>query len=58
VEDPDKANVANHKEPKMCTGCHDHENSPSFVFDTYLAQITGPGHGDYAPASKGKKQSP
>lgn len=30
---------------KDCVGCHDHENSPHFVYETYLEQIKGPGHG-------------
>lgn len=31
--------------PATCTGCHDHENSPSFEFETYLKKIVVPGHG-------------
>ncbi|MFT3838508.1 MAG: multiheme c-type cytochrome [Myxococcaceae bacterium] len=57
VEDPRKSNILNVKSPKVCVGCHDHENSPSFDFEKYLAQITGKGHGDYEGA-QGKKASP
>ncbi len=28
-----------------CEGCHDHENSPHFSYETYLPQIKGLGHG-------------
>ena len=56
VEDPDTSGkVRLGKEPKTCTGCHDPENSPSFDFQKYLAQVTGPGHGDAATREKGKK---
>ncbi|MBL9037752.1 MAG: cytochrome C, partial [Archangium sp.] len=32
-------------EATTCTGCHDRENSPHFSFDSYVAKILGPGHG-------------
>jgi len=57
VEDPQKSNIANLKSPQVCVGCHDHENSPSFDFEKYLAQITGKGHGDGTRA-EGKKPAP
>jgi hypothetical protein len=63
VEDPDSAgNIRNRKDAKICVGCHDPENSPSFDYGKYLAQIIGPGHGDAAtrakPVPAGKKPSP
>lgn len=30
---------------EVCVGCHDHENSPHFDFETWLPRIRGPGHG-------------
>jgi predicted CXXCH cytochrome family protein len=30
---------------EVCMGCHDHENSPHFDFETYVLKIRGPGHG-------------
>ena len=44
-EDPSDDNIARGNTAETCTGCHDPENSPNFDFATYLAQITGPGHG-------------
>ncbi len=44
-EDPTNDNVAKGNKPADCVGCHDAENSPHFVFSTYLQQILGPGHG-------------
>jgi hypothetical protein len=41
---PTKATIQK-PDVKTCTGCHDHENSPHFDFDTYVAKIKGEGHG-------------
>ncbi len=30
---------------EVCVGCHDHENSTHFEYESYLAKIRGPGHG-------------
>jgi hypothetical protein len=47
--DPSASNIAKGNDAKVCTGCHDHENSPSFDFDAYVTKIVGPGHGQPAP---------
>jgi hypothetical protein len=45
ADDPSDANIAKGDDPKLCVSCHDRENSPHFVFEKYLPQILGPGHG-------------
>ncbi len=61
VEDPDHVKADSRREAKVCTGCHDRENSPAFDFEKYVAQILGPGHGHPSanpkppPGPKGKK---
>jgi predicted CXXCH cytochrome family protein len=47
-------NIGKGNEPKVCTGCHDPENSPHFEFDAYVAKILGPGHGEPGPDSKAR----
>jgi len=44
-----KASILRADSKELCVGCHDHENSPHFAYETYLPQILGPGHG--APKS-------
>ena len=34
---------------ETCKGCHTHEHSDKFAFDTYLPKILGPGHGKPIP---------
>jgi hypothetical protein len=42
---PTKQTIQRAATPATCTGCHDHENSPSFAFDAYLKAVLVPGHG-------------
>ncbi|MBX7098368.1 MAG: cytochrome c family protein [Myxococcaceae bacterium] len=49
AEDPATANILDGKAPEGCRTCHDPENSPHFDFESYLANIIGPGHGQPAP---------
>ncbi len=48
ADDPTATNILPGNDAKVCKGCHDRENSPHFEFDTYVAQILGPGHGTAA----------
>lgn len=50
---PVKDHIRRGREANTCTGCHDHENSPSFEFESYLAKIVGPGHGLPMPRDGG-----
>jgi hypothetical protein len=52
VTAPSSRNVLKGSAQAQCVSCHDHENSPHFNFETYLAQIVTWGHGASAPASK------
>lgn len=45
ADDSNPKTIGKGNEPKVCTGCHDRENSPHFDFDKYVAQILGKGHG-------------
>ncbi|MFZ5443950.1 MAG: multiheme c-type cytochrome [Myxococcota bacterium] len=55
---PIKGNIPRAAEPKTCTGCHDRENSPQFDFETYLAKVLGPGHGQPLPPATGAATKP
>jgi predicted CXXCH cytochrome family protein len=43
---PSKANISRSPEAKVCAGCHDRDNSPTFDFETYVARVLGHGHGN------------
>ena len=58
VADASVDNIGKGNDPKGCIGCHDVENSPHFVFDTYVAKILGPGHGQAPPAGAAPKKAP
>ena len=51
---PVKATIRRSASPEVCTGCHDHENSPAFDYPSYLARIRGPGHGVDAGVPAGR----
>jgi hypothetical protein len=42
---PSKSNIMRSPDVKVCSGCHDRENSPTFEFDAYVGRIIAPGHG-------------
>lgn len=42
---PTKATITRAANVTTCVRCHDRENAPHFVFDTYLEKTLGPGHG-------------
>jgi hypothetical protein len=46
ADDPTDKNIRPGRGSSTCTGCHDKENSTHFDYDTFLAQILGPGHGE------------
>ncbi len=56
VETPEKENIARGNTAQTCVTCHDLENSPHFVFQTYVAQILGPGHGQPSKGSAPPKK--
>lgn len=45
VRMPTKQTMPRAVAPATCTACHDHENSPSFEYETYLKKLIVPGHG-------------
>jgi hypothetical protein len=45
LANPVKQTIARADSKQTCLKCHDHENSPSFEYETYLPRIRGPGHG-------------
>jgi hypothetical protein len=45
LANPVRATIGRADSARSCTGCHDHDNSPAFEFDVYVARIKGPGHG-------------
>lgn len=45
VDDPEANRVSRADARQACVGCHDQENSPAFAFDTFVARVLGPGHG-------------
>jgi hypothetical protein len=49
ADDPTAKNIGKADDPKTCIGCHDRENSPHFVYEKYVSQILGPGHGKPSP---------
>lgn len=42
---PIKGTITRGVDAKVCTTCHDRENSPTFDYDTYVEKVLGPGHG-------------
>ncbi len=58
VADPTPDNIGMGNEPKVCTGCHDAENSPGFNFEQYVKKILGPGHGEKSPGEKPAPKNP
>ncbi len=45
AEHPKADNVLGRPSEAVCTGCHNHDNSPAFDFVGYSPRILGPGHG-------------
>jgi hypothetical protein len=45
LKEPVNGTIARGDTKETCVGCHDHENSPHFSYESYLQQIRGPGHG-------------
>jgi hypothetical protein len=45
ADDPTATNIGEGRGSSVCVKCHDKENSTHFDYETYVAQILGPGHG-------------
>jgi hypothetical protein len=42
---PQKATLPRAVGAATCTGCHDRENAPHFVYEDSVSKVVGPGHG-------------